>query len=165
MKKLCHLLALLLLLGLLAASAAPALAAGGQARQVATGAIHQTYASVAAHSTVLLAKSQTPPTSCDQDPVTCANTLTKPVTGLYQTGVMVALIILSCIGGLALLIAFIRGIIDMIAGEPRAMGHLIKTGVAIAVVLVIGLKSPAIAAYIVGGQHITPPALPQASGS
>lgn len=103
------------------------------------------------------------PPSCDQDPAACANAITQPVTGLFQTAVMALLIILSCLGGVGLLFVVIRGIVDVFAGEPRAVSHIIKAMVGILVLLVLGFKAPSIAAFLVGGLHISPPPIPQAT--
>ena len=102
--------------------------------------------------------------SCDQDPVGCANALTKPITGLYRAFVLMLLIILACLVTIGLLVIIIVGVVRLFAGEPRAVSQIILAVAGLLILAVIGFKVPDIASNLAGGFHITPPPVPQATG-
>ncbi len=100
---------------------------------------------------------------CDKDPVACANAIAQPINSLYQTGVMVGLIILSCLLSMGLIVVVSKGMVHILAGEPRSLSPVIFAVIGIIVCATVGFKSPAIASSIVAG-HITIPDPFNASG-
>jgi hypothetical protein len=149
-----------LLLGSMTALAAPTLAHTSHALVTTKASIQLSAPRAAAH----LSEATSPATSCDADPVACANTLTQPFGGLYQTAVMVLLIFLSSVFGAGALWVLVKGAVSFLMGEPRTVSHMVGAFIGLVFMLVLGFKSPGIATSLVGGQHIVPPPIFQATG-
>jgi hypothetical protein len=127
------------------------------------GAAPSAPAVITSHGAAPLALPDGTPAPCDKDPVACANAIAQPINGLYQTGVMVGLIVLSCLLSMGLIVVVTKGMVHIVAGEPRSLAPIIFAVVGIVVCATVGFKAPAIASSIVSG-HITIPNPFNASG-